>query len=513
MVEYSVSDKDKKEIVSSLSLILGIVKGEQPYTKTLIVDAFMRKLVKMPNESRLYAIDMAKKTQEKSGYTLFQKNHKFWGIAKPINEDELVSKAFKETESKTSRSPKYKVGDYVSYEGGDIFKERWYGIIMEVKDFIKEYAYRIDAYAYNEDESIMFDSELNNEKYEVQLNLLNKDYGFDKFSQLRTLYEKSRKPKDISEPTALQEASDHIETFEKIQQGEIKTPEDLGESIEQDHEVKNLISREVQTIEQNEKEIKPISILTGQDKINSEVRALLKSKGLNRYLYTKSDFNLLAQYTGDSKTQEEKADGYLWDYFTPDEAVKLCWQLSYKYGFRATESKRILESAAGVGRFLRYAPDYCQVTAYEIDETSYMICKLLYPNFNIINKSFESAFYVESGLRGIAYKPVYDTYNLVIGNPPYMYPYTSVYKDKEKIVYPFIQSLEQLFIIRGVDSLEKNGLLIYIIPASIIDNNSSYQEFKDALFKKAVMLDAIRLPSGTFKGTNITTDIVCLQKR
>jgi hypothetical protein len=266
-------------------------------------------------------------------------------------------------------------------------------------------------------------------------------------------------------------------------------------------------------IEQTEKEIKPVSTLIGQDKINSEIRILLKSKGLNRYLYTKSDFNLLSQYTGDSKTQEEKSDGYLWDYFTPDEAVKLCWQLAYKYGFRATESKRICEPASGSGRFLRYAPDYCQVTAYEIDETSYMICKLLYPNFNIINKSFESAFYVESGLRGIAYKPVYDTYNLVIGNPPYMYPYTSVYKDKEKIVYPFIQSLEQLFIIRGVDSLEKNGLLIYIIPASIIDNNSSYQEFKDALFKKCVMLDAIRLPSGTFKGTDITTDIIVVQKR
>jgi hypothetical protein len=267
-------------------------------------------------------------------------------------------------------------------------------------------------------------------------------------------------------------------------------------------------------IEKNikEKSTKPASTITGQDKINSEVRSLLNSKGLNRHLYTKSDFNLLAQYTGDTKTQEETSDGYLWDYFTPDEVVKLCWQLAYKYGFRATESRRILENSCGVGRFLRYAPDYCQVTAYELDETSYMIAKLLYPKFNIINKSFESAFYIEQGLRGIAYKPVYDTYNLVIGNPPYMYPYTSVYKDKEKIVYPFIQSLEQLFIIRGIDSLEKNGLLIYIVPAAIIDNNNSYQEFKDALFKKCKMLDAIRLPSGTFKNTDITTDLLILQK-
>ncbi len=38
-----------------------------------------------------------------------------------------------------------------------------------------------------------------------------------------------------SEPTATQETTEHSETFEKIQKGEIKTAEDLGQSIAEDH--------------------------------------------------------------------------------------------------------------------------------------------------------------------------------------------------------------------------------------------------------------------------------------
>ncbi|MDD5358404.1 MAG: N-6 DNA methylase [Candidatus Nanoarchaeia archaeon] len=249
-----------------------------------------------------------------------------------------------------------------------------------------------------------------------------------------------------------------------------------------------------------------------EDSTNKKIRDLIAQKDLNRHLYSRADLLLLTQYTGDTKTQEESKDGYLWDYYTPDETVKLCWQLAFKYGFRASESRKILEPSAGAGRFLRYAPDYCQVTAYEIDEIAYKICTLLYPKFNIIHDSFESHFYIRAGLKGFNYKPVYDTFNLIIGNPPYMYPYTSVYKEKEKAVYPFIQSLEQWFLIRACDALEKNGLLIFIIPSSIVDNNSSYREFKDAMAKKVNMLDLYRLPSGTFKNTDITTDVIVLQK-
>jgi SAM-dependent methyltransferase len=290
------------------------------------------------------------------------------------------------------------------------------------------------------------------------------------------------------------------------------------ESKEEKERAVKLISdfKNASNDEQPEKEIQSSIAgdnLSSQDRINLEVRDLLDRNGLARHLYTHSDFMLLSQYTGDTKTQGDKKDGYIWDYYTNDEAVKLCWRLAYKYGFRPTESTRILEPSCGVGRFLRYAPDYCSVKAFEIDETSFMISKLLYPTFDIVMDSFESMFYIKSGLKKFDYKPVHETFNLIIGNPPYMYPYTSVYKDKEKVVYPFIQSLEQMFVVRGIDSLDPNGLLIFIIPSSIVDNNNTYEDFKKYIASKANMLDLYRLPSGTFKGTDITTDIVVLQKK
>jgi SAM-dependent methyltransferase len=250
-----------------------------------------------------------------------------------------------------------------------------------------------------------------------------------------------------------------------------------------------------------------------QDDLNTEIRRLLDTKGDKRFLYTKNELLMLADYTGDSKTQEESSDGYLWDYYTPDELVRICWQLAYKYGFKASESKSVLEPSCGVGRFLRYCPDYVKATGFDIDKYSSMITKLLYPMFNIINDTFESNFYIKTGLNSFDHKAIWDTYDLVIGNPPYMYPYTSVYKAKELKIHPYIQSLEQWFIARGIDSLKKNGLLIYIVPSTILDNKVSYSEFKEAMFKKANMIDAYRIPARTFTDTDVTTDIIVLQKK
>ena len=377
-------------------------------------------------------------------------------LGESIASDHKKKEGIKEQERP---QPKFKVNDFVSYEGGDVYKEIWYGIITEVKDFNTEYGYRIDAYGYTED-GLMFSDSKNNEKYEVQLRLSNGD----KFKELKKKYEETYQIKDVE-------------------------PQNLKSNIPE--------------------HAKPPK----QDDVNAEIRKLLDTKGLQRHLYTKNELLMLAGYTGDSKTQGELEDGYLWDYYTPDELVRFCWQLAYKYGFRASESKRVLEPALGVGRFLRYCPDYVKATGYEIDKYSSMISQLLYPRFNIINDSFESHFYFKTGLKSFDYKAVWDKYNLVIGNPPYKYPYDSVYKDKEKNIYNFIASLEQWFIVRGLDALEKGGLLIYIVPSTIIDNNNSYAEFKEEMFKKADMLDCYRIPAKTFTDTDITTDLIILSKK
>jgi hypothetical protein len=257
-------------------------------------------------------------------------------------------------------------------------------------------------------------------------------------------------------------------------------------------------------------ETKAISL---QDRMNQEVRQILAEKGLVRSLYTESDLRKLFQYTGGTKTQDEITDGYFWDFYTPDEVVRICWRLAYKYGFLAYENTTILEPSCSVGRFLRYAPDFCKVTGYDIDQTSYMIAKLLFPQFNIVNDTFEKYFYIPSGLKSFDLKASWNKFNLVIGNPPYKFPYETLFSKMEKRIYPFINNLEQWFIMRGVDALEKDGLLIYVVPSTIVDNENSKQEFKDALFAKANMLDLYRLPAKTFQDTDVTTDIIVLQKK
>lgn len=253
---------------------------------------------------------------------------------------------------------------------------------------------------------------------------------------------------------------------------------------------------------------------TLQDKLNGDIRELLAKKGDDRSLYSINELLMLSQYTGDSKSQDEKSDGSWWDFYTPDEIVRICWLLAFKWGFKASNSSRVLEPSAGVGRFLRYAPLYCaDVTAYEIDETSSKIAKLLYPQFNIINESFETHFYYKQGLNDYHYRTP-KQYDLVIGNPPYMdYANITLLGKKEKEYYPSVRRMEQYFMVRGLDALESGGLLIYVIPSTIVDNDNAYKEFKDVLISKSYMLDLVRLPQKTFQDTDITTDIVVLQKK
>ncbi len=84
------SDENSKKIIADLATILGIVKGELPYTKSLIVNSMMRKLEKMPTEARSFAIQTAKELQEKHKVSLFAKNHRFW---KMIDKQDEVKEA------------------------------------------------------------------------------------------------------------------------------------------------------------------------------------------------------------------------------------------------------------------------------------------------------------------------------------------------------------------------------------------------------------------------------------
>jgi type I restriction-modification system DNA methylase subunit len=205
--------------------------------------------------------------------------------------------------------------------------------------------------------------------------------------------------------------------------------------------------------------------------------------------------------------------GLLYEYFTPSEIAKKMWGLAYKYGFKGGH---VLEPSCGIGEFIKYAPEPSMVTGYEINETSAKICRVLFPQSNIQSKYFETLFIknnytVKKNLQGVK------KYQLVIGNPPYG-SMGGIYAGMGEKSYTKSNNYIEYFISRGLDLLEKDGLLIYIIGTEVSAGGTPFlaqpmNPVKKSIFEKADLVDAYRLPNGLFETTDVLTDIVVFKKK
>src|SRR5690606_37847089 len=86
--------------------------------------------------------------------------------------------------------------------------------------------------------------------------------------------------------------------------------------------------------------------------------------------------------------------------------------------FKSRQEISILEPSVGTGNFLHAAKDLgikTSITAFEINETTARIAKILHPEADIHLRSFETEFIDEKGGK----KGFSEKYDLVIGNPPY----------------------------------------------------------------------------------------------
>ncbi|RAX56419.1 hypothetical protein CCZ01_09570, partial [Helicobacter monodelphidis] len=122
----------------------------------------------------------------------------------------------------------------------------------------------------------------------------------------------------------------------------------------------------------------------------------------------------------------------------------------------------------------------------ELDSLTAHFAKQLQPSTEIFHqnfKDFEDSF----------------GFDLVIGNPPY----GSTQIDGKMIVNYFIE--------KGIDLLKENAISIQVVSSRFLDNPKNAFARK-AIAEKAELLGAIRLPSDTFSGTNIATDILIFQK-
>ena len=190
--------------------------------------------------------------------------------------------------------------------------------------------------------------------------------------------------------------------------------------------------------------------------------------------------------------------GILDEYYTDGKIVYAVNLLITPY-FKAGKGIRVLEPSVGIGNFvgaLRGIPA-SEVQAFEINDTTARIAKVLYPQVEVNLRSFETEFIDEEGNK----KPLPKKYDLVIGNPPYG-SHRGLYKglgEESKIA-----RYEDYFVKRSLDVLNDGGVLAMVLPSSWIDRHTDYGGY--------TVEAAYRLPSGAFEATQVGTDIVVLRK-
>ena len=239
--------------------------------------------------------------------------------------------------------------------------------------------------------------------------------------------------------------------------------------------------------------------------IRKEVKELLATHSDEEIKANSEWINLLSMYEGGGglKEQDSTSAEALNAFYTPRNVVEAVWKLADTY---APNAKTVLEPSSGIGRFAENRPNN-QFTLRELDETSARIATILHPEANVIQGAFQAQFYdIEGVVRNKNYEmPKYD---LVIGNPPYG-EYTGEWKGKGE--GKEFNRYEEYFIAKGLDSLkDENSVLAFVVPSGFL--NSSNDKIKKLIAEKGELIDAYRLPEGTFPTTKVGTDIIVMRK-
>ena len=217
---------------------------------------------------------------------------------------------------------------------------------------------------------------------------------------------------------------------------------------------------------------------------------------------TEEDKALLRRYEGAGGLNEKEASSkaVLTEFYTPHDVINKVWELVDKYN--PSKTKKVLEPSSGIGRFAEGRHD--DFTLCEIDSTSSRIARILHPKAEVKEGAFQNLFIKNNSVQK-QYKG--EKYDVVIGNPPYG-TYNDYYKGLgEGSIH---DRYEQYFIDRGLDTLKDGGIMAFVVPSGFLRGGSS--KGKEAIATKGKLLEAWRLPKGTFSSTDVGTDIVIIKK-
>jgi hypothetical protein len=240
---------------------------------------------------------------------------------------------------------------------------------------------------------------------------------------------------------------------------------------------------------------------------NQAIEALIDSSDRDKVEYSKADKELLQRYSGSGGLIKHGAEGrgILYEYYTSDIVIKKMWDLAYHYGYHGG---KVLEPSVGTGNFLKYAPLGAEVVGFETNHYAARIAQILYPHAEIHEKPFETNFFAGN----VHLKDNFHNtrYSLVIGNPPYG-DFSGKYAGMGEKKFTGASQYEQYFTLRGLDLLEKDGLLVFILPSNFLKGLAN-QKMATKIADRCIGLDRYCLGEGVFKTTGIETDILVLKK-
>ncbi|MFJ1491647.1 Eco57I restriction-modification methylase domain-containing protein [Capnocytophaga canis] len=250
-----------------------------------------------------------------------------------------------------------------------------------------------------------------------------------------------------------------------------------------------------------------ISNLIGQKPTNDTISELVdvltsvNEKGeilLNNGIEITNEIkNFVGAYKSGGITKDNR--GILDEYYT-DEKLVIAIRNLIKDKFNDKTSINVLEPSVGIGNFLFAVKDLgikTNITAFEINNITAKIAKILNPEANINLRSFETEFITDNGEK----KDFQQKYDLVIGNPPYG-QHRGFYKGVGEEIK--ISRYEDYFVKRSLDVMKEGGTLAMVLPSGWLNRQ------KD--LKNAELSEAFRLPNGVFKATDVGTDIIILRK-
>ena len=283
---------------------------------------------------------------------------------------------------------------------------------------------------------------------------------------------------------------EHRSTGRDIPNGDRPRPQGDGEQLPKDSVRPTLLNKSNSTKVSNEE----ITILVNSLTFVADDNTIQLNEGIQ---ITDEIKNTISQYKSGGITKDNR--GVLDEYYTDEKLVNAVRNL-IKNNFSQKQSINVLEPSVGTGNFLHATDNLglkTNVSAFEINEITAKIAKLLHPQATINLRSFETEFITDNGTK----KDFTPQYDLVIGNPPYG-SHRGLYLGLgEETKLP---RYEDYFVKRSLDVMNEGATLAMVLPSGWLNRQNK--------LSGAELSEAYRLPNGAFKATDVGTDIVILKK-